>query len=484
MEIRELRILPPLAIGRLGAAASPMDNYTISIDPQRPLAPRTLRPAPTLAVDPATHELVDAGTPDTLRFTENGSVRPVAPFLEVWALTDNGLEPLTPALLSQNGDLAPANVRWRVQVANHKIYRRTGDAKDRIEADTGIIAHHEPVSLDGECEHFWPGKLLPLGRVQYIRPNVHHPGIRLRFTPAGGHVYGSGETLTPTRPDENIREILYDARAGSWQGHVDRPGPRLTVPAEIYAGKPAPDGSWVSLGYLDDECDGLVYVELITPDRHLSTYARIGAGPPAYAPDSFPIRTVADELEQAMFGPRPGPGEATLETAEEIVRRAAESVRLMNTAVMNGNTTDGRIDAASTMVRQDTADTGRLFEPIMAPSLVDRTALLHLHQNVLTALRSGTAPWFADVLRDHDEIGDLSAKGRRKMPALMRGADGRALALTRRQVALLRQIAQRDIFAADEPPPTDGDAGTTEADTHADAGTAEADTHAQHQEQE
>ena len=32
--IRELRILPPLAVGRLGAAAEPMDNYTVEVDPR------------------------------------------------------------------------------------------------------------------------------------------------------------------------------------------------------------------------------------------------------------------------------------------------------------------------------------------------------------------------------------------------------------------------------------------------------------------
>lgn len=132
--------------------------------------------------------------------------------------------------------------------------------------------------------------------------------------------------------------------------------------------------------------------------------------------------------------------------AEEVLRRALETVRLMNTEVMNGNTVDGRVDAASTMSRQDAADTGRTFEPIMAPSLVDTAAVLALHQNVLTALRSGTAPWFADVLRRHDEVGDLTAKGRRKMPALMRGADGRSLALTRRQVDLVREAARQEIF--------------------------------------
>ena len=63
----------------------------------------------------------------------------------------------------------------------------------------------------------------------------------------------------------------------------------------------------------------------------LSRYGRVGAGPPAYAPDALPIRTVADELEQALLGPTVAPGDATLERVEEIVRRAFETVRLLNT---------------------------------------------------------------------------------------------------------------------------------------------------------
>ena len=60
----------------------------------------------------------------------------------------------------------------------------------------------------------------------------------------------------------------------------------------------------------------------------------------------------------------------------------------------------------------------------MASSLVDPIAVENLHQSLLTALRSGTAPWFGDVLRDYDDVGDLTIRGRRKMPAMMRGADG------------------------------------------------------------
>ena len=124
----------------------------------------------------------------------------------------------------------------------------------------------------------------------------------------------------------------------------------------------------------------------------------------------------------------------------------------MNTAVMNGNTIDGQVNVASTMVRQDTGDTGRYYEPIMAPSLVDTVALENLHQNILVALRSGTAPWFADVLRDYDEIGDLSDEGPAQDAGLMRGADGRCLALTRRQVSIIR--AGRGGDAAPDPEAT------------------------------
>ena len=456
--IRELRVLPPLAIGRLGSATEPMDNYTADTDPDQPLAPRRLRPASTFRIDPDSGAITGADVPDRLRFTDGrGKVRPVAPFLEVWALTDDGvLQPLALDLLRAN-DLTPEDVRWRVQVGNHKIQRRTYDDNDRIDADTEWFSDHAAHELTGRCAHFLPDKTLPLGHARYLRPTPEFPGIRLRFTPAGGHVYGSAYTDHPTDPDPNVVDFLYDATKGKWRGHSDQPGdPRLTIPAQIYAGDDGPDGAWVSRGYLDDECDGLVHVGLDVAGRELTAFGRIGAGPPAYAPDSIPIRTVADELDQALLGPR-ATDQDSLEharaVAEEVLRRATETVRLMNTEVMNGNTVDGRVDAASTMVRQDTADTGRLYEPIMAPSLVDTAAVLALHQNVLAALRSGTAPWFADVLRDHDEVGDLTAKGRRKMPALMRGADGRSLALTRRQVDLVRLAARQAIFrqAGDEP---------------------------------
>jgi hypothetical protein len=99
-------------------------------------------------------------------------------------------------------------------------------------------------------------------------------------------------------------------------------------------------------------------------------------------------------------------------------------------------------------VTQDSNDFGREFAPLVAPSLVDNYAVRLLHERIYTALRAGTAPWFADVIRRPEEIGDMSDKARRKMPAMMRGPDGRALTLTRRQISKIVKAATAGIFDA------------------------------------
>ncbi len=431
--IQELRVLPPLAIARFGAAATPLDNYDAVVDPERPLGHRVLRPAATFEVDVDSGEIVREFVPERLSFTEGGMVRPVAPFLEVWALTDGGtLEPLTTELLTREGATS-SDVRWRVQVANHKVFRRTGDTQDRVEADSGEFVDHTRHALAGDCVNFWNGRTIPFGHVQYIKPTAAHPEIRLRFTPAAGFVYGSSDTAPGAGPptDPNVRAVVYDASRGTWRGYQDQNVSTITVPGRIYA----VDSRGRSRGYLDDGCDGLVRVTLTVGGTTLSAYGRVGAGPPAYAPDALPIRSVADELEQALLGPTVSAAQASLERVEEIIRRAFETVRLMNTAEMN----------QSGMVDHD-VQAGRRRDPIMAVSLVDEVALENLHQSLLIALRSGTAPWFADALRDYDEIGDLSDRGRRKMPAMMRGADGRHLTLTRRQIDLIRTLMRGPIF--------------------------------------
>src|SRR5262249_2975968 len=93
-----------------------------------------------------------------------------------------------------------------------------------------------------------------------------------------------------------------------------------------------------SLGLLDDSCDALIDVEVTQGGRTLKSSARVTVGPPAFAPDSFHVRTMEDDLLQALTGPEIVVGvDLTPEQVSNIVRRALETIRLMN--VDNINTT-------------------------------------------------------------------------------------------------------------------------------------------------
>lgn len=469
MNIAELRILPPIAIGRLGSAAIPMSAYDLVVPPHHPLEFREVVPQTTFLVDPDTGE-VSGHLPDYIRFkdakslaSKDGKVRPVAPFLEVFAITTerpDELVPLTEDLLRECGH-SLADIRWDVLVGNIKVFRRTHDPRDKIMASLNHIATHEVKQLQGQCLNFLDGRTLPLGTVQYVQPSAAYPGIRFRFTPAGGKVYGSStrrHTSATQEEDDpiitNDALVLYDTGKGKWRGYKEGPDPNpvYTNPAQIFAGYSDDDGAQVSWGYLDDECDGFVTVTLLNHKANpIKASAHISAGPPSFAPDTLPIRVVSDELEQIILGTERD-GEVPIEEAEEILRRAFETIRLMNTAVMNGNSYDGKFNVASTMVRQDTNDFGRFFEPIMATSLVDNLALQVLHERVYNGLATGAAPWFGDVLRRPTEIGDLSNEGRRKMPALMRGADGRTLCFTWRQINTIIKAAAGGLFDKKEQP--------------------------------
>jgi hypothetical protein len=460
MTIREIRLLPPLAIARLGSAAEPLGNYTLAEDPERPLGYRRIVGAPTLIVDRASGAIAGTRTPERLVFKEAGHIRPVAPFLEVFALTEKGaLEPLILPLLAREG-LGPEAVEWRVEVQNRKVFRRTRDRDDIVKADTGWFGGHAPQPLAGRCENFVAGMSIAFGQVRYIRPNDGFPEIRLRFTPAHGLIYGPN---SPERDHAVIPDAraVYDIGKGRWYGwDIDKAmteGEKAVydpLPPALFAIEPpAPpwlhDDRAVSRGYLDDACDGFVHVRLRVAGRALTACARISSGPPDCAPDSLFVRSLADDLEQIVHGPELADEDfaATQARAEDIVRRAYETVRFMNVAVMNGNTVKGRPPLSlDTMPAEEAFDTQRMLRPVMAPQNVDTLAVLALHQQVFAALRGGAAPWFTALLRMPEEAGDLTDRGRRKMPALMSGADGFYLTLTRRQIDTIRKAASGASF--------------------------------------
>ena len=105
------------------------------------------------------------------------------------------------------------------------------------------------------------------------------------------------------------------------------------------------------------------------------------------APDSLFVRTLADDLEQVSTAPtsrRTSPPRSRARGPLDIIRRAYETVRFMNVAVMNGNDFKGRPALSlDSMPEEEAADTQRAIRPVMAPGTVDTFAIMTLHQQVL-----------------------------------------------------------------------------------------------------
>src|SRR5689334_14537283 len=103
----ELFFLPPMAIARLGSSPTPVDSFRWVADANsHSHADTVIEPAISLRV------LADGSVapylPSSIVFKDaDGAVRPVAPFLELWATLEDGDTgkidevPLTLALLAQ-----------------------------------------------------------------------------------------------------------------------------------------------------------------------------------------------------------------------------------------------------------------------------------------------------------------------------------------------------------------------------------------------
>ena len=504
MTIKALRLLPPLAFARFGSASRPQPNYELDVD-QSSLGFRQIRPDQTLRVAKNGKLVIQhpALQPDKIHemFRERGRIRPVAPFFELFAMIDEDtgkqrkttraaakkgarkiarrkkkLEPLTLRLLKKY-NLDPSDIAWKVHVENRKVFRRTGDPKDKVVATTRWFSSHGRQQLRGICANC--SKPINFGYVQFVKPSATDEvssQLRLRFTPPPGEIYGPvrRRSYGPDGYVPSKSRSIYNRR-GSWpafeqekpdtektahekkQTGGEETWPRETLPPSLYANTNRPPAApWLnhdrakSRGYLDDACDGFIYVRIKGRDE-LQAKARICVAPPAFVPDSQFVRGLADDLDQVVNGP--GADDIT-DNAElrrralDIVRRGFEAVRFMNIAVMNGNPINGRpAEAFDTMPAEEAFATERPVRPVMAPTSGDTQAILGLHQRIFAALSSGAAPWFLPLLRKPDEVGDLTDQGRRKMPALMSGADSYYLALTHRQIATIEKAAKGEALS-------------------------------------
>jgi hypothetical protein len=441
-DIRELRILPPLAFARLGSAtvddpvagavADVMDNYRIV---RGEAGGRSLEPAPTLRLGfagnpPTVHVAEEAPPAAAVRFRGGDDrIRPVAPFFEVWArFSDDGpLEPLS------RRHLPPEDVVWRVRAANRKVQRRTraaGDA-DLVSADTGPFSDHGVDHvLEGRAANFLDGKHIPFSTAYYLEPTEEFPEIRLRLVPGSGRVYGFEENDWVVSDEQ----VVYDPARGSWQDYD----------AGLDPGSPVP-GDTFRAGQLDDSCDGFVAVSIAGTE--LAAVARFTAGPPDFVPDHVPVRTTRDDLRQQLAGlevAAPAGAEERAALVAEVLgiaRGAFDTMRRMNTAALNVGYSGGAFPDALAGYLHASGRHQQLLAGLEGLASDDPVRFAR-GQAALQAI-------FGDRLRRYTQTFDFSPETRRKMPAMMRGSDAGDLVLTRRQVAVLE--AAREL-----PPPGAG----------------------------
>lgn len=373
--IREIFFLPPLALARVGGSAIPLDSFrwrtSVGIHGAHQT---TLEPA--VSFDIAADGTPRARLPNEIRFRDDGRLRPVAPFFELWArigseaggVRQKDVEmPLTLDLLAEFGADLTA-VRYRITVANRKAERRT------LLPSCGFIARLDVAGNDHTrrpllaCSPFSPGSQplvraehpIPLGEFQVVRPvksTVYEQDLstlRVRFTPAKGEVYGppaAGMAMAKTLPEGGFNpsstligrmyEIVPEKNRilnpeTPWSTYAyDGPQQEDAQPSDSYDGASVAHN--VSWGVVDDLCDGILEAQVVLRGRRFVANARVFSANPDYSPDTRPFFSFADDLADREL-PEPEVDDASLEDAEaeiaDLFQRVFETASQMNLDVV------------------------------------------------------------------------------------------------------------------------------------------------------
>jgi hypothetical protein len=333
----------------------PVENYTWAEDPTIFGAGRTvIEPAVSLDVNDAGE--LRAYIPSQIRFRDAGLYRPVAPFFELWAgyrsnEHDERQEGRLNLGMLKRAGASLENVSFFIRAANLKPARRTGDPTCGFEAQLRVVGNdHTRYRLlassprrPGSEPLVSPDKPIPLGFFQVVKPapftdaGVDLSVVRVRFTPAGGEVYGppSAETgqapgtlrtHTIVKPENRI----LNPRASwlTYDGNYDRF--RNPEPSDTYDGADIDDGrAW---GVVDDTCDAVIQADFVLDGTAFQARARVFVGPPDFAPDCRPFLSLADDLADRdpplFLNPE---SQSDMETrVNDLFQRALETAELLN----------------------------------------------------------------------------------------------------------------------------------------------------------
>ncbi|QCO00114.1 hypothetical protein D3093_33195 (plasmid) [Azospirillum argentinense] len=488
-----------MAIARVGGSPVPCVCFHWTVNDLAPAGSgRTLlMPAETLRMD--ADGVVSSFMPNEILFRDADGIRPACPFFKLHAewREDGAVRrgPVTPALLERAG-LTAADLRWTVTVGNHKASHFTLSPGDRIDASvelrgdetarTPLLGRSPGEAADPLVELDRP---VPMGAVQLSRPTADAPEVRLRFFAPAGACYGPRD-LSDRMADAAARGVI-----GEWDGFAlppDRlilnpqagwvgfspeltgqpplgPGDQRVNPTALFAllEDVTPEGLAItrSLGLVDDVGDGVVRCEV---EGLPPAIARIVVGPPDFAPDRRHPVSLADTLTDREDREAARTGDVPLDDLgammRDIFERAFETSDLMNKDAQNDRShrTNAFIfNPASSPFTPEQVEAMLWPQPDPERTAAHRAAPLELSEAGRRKHRRQSAiETLEDRLRENPGLIDAWVRSPldpnpffdRRMPALMRGSDGRPFHLTRRQWELLHRWARALRTAA--PPQT------------------------------
>jgi hypothetical protein len=510
--IQEIFCEPPIVIARLGGNTTPLAAYSWAPSPN----PRN--DDDTVIIPDWSFDVLPDGSlspfkPNAIRFRDGNLIRPVCPFIEVWArMGAPGSDraswsevPLTEALLKAAGGDRSA-LTFTVDAHNAKAARRVPNPdltyglfpSAQIRGD-----RHDPVALlavnpPAVARPMIPqGRSIPLGAVQVIRarPNPATPQgwpdgidldvIRLRFTPGRGRFYGPREAANPTSDNPVPAVTPENAFLDSGAGWFSSPGQGggFVEPSDTFDFRA--DGN--SLGVVDDTCEARIDVELKLAGAAaplLSAHVNIMVGPPDFAPDRRPFLSIADDLNDRSANA--AARNAQLQGAdldrwvEDLFERAYETVSLMNVDFWRSTRGVRRLapgelgsaiagDAVAPS-NQAMGSRDKLRAPgiqIKAPSndrplpLAERAQDRHrsiADVNILKDLVAASPKRLADLVRGPFEVrrGETGDRTTMRMPPFMRASNANPLTVASWQYDLLMRWAaeagaSRHLLAAAQP---------------------------------
>jgi hypothetical protein len=368
ISVLEIYFRPPMAIARLGGSDTPLESFVWGEDPTVPGAAKTvIEPALTLAVEQ--DGSIRPYVPGTLRFRDREHFRPVAPFFELWVRYQSTDGVIHDEALSRNLLLAAGatteSLSFVVTAANLKAARRTGDAANGFQAWLEVAGNdhrrHELLASSSRSPTSEPLVLaehpIRVGSFQVIRPTggremgVDLGGVRVRFTPGEGEVYGPpSATEAPAPGPGRVHVIVKEGNRilngkASWLAYnadytkFDNPEPSDTFDgADVDPNNPLNNVSW---GVVDDTCDALIEATLVVEGVRKFAVARVFVGPPDFAPDRRPFVALVDELADRNLGEPDAVTAADVALAEaeiaDLFQRVYETVSLADLDATRGN---------------------------------------------------------------------------------------------------------------------------------------------------